>query len=415
MESEVRKNLRHNYIFNILDGSFFGLALGFASFTTILPLFVSYLTNSAVLIGLVPAFHNTGFQLPQLFVAKRMGQMTRYKPSVVALTIHERLPYVGFAIIAFLLPIIGPQVCLVLTFLLLSWQGLGAGFTANPWQNMINKVIPGEYLATFFGFQSAAANLLASGGAIASGIMLEKIDFPYNFALCFLTAVLFFVASWLALNQTREIPHQNDPNGFISLPFWQSVVTILKKDPGFRWYVIVRNLTQFGTMAFAFYTVFAVRKHGMSELTVGVMTSVLLITQTIANPLLGWLADRWGRRNVLELGAAAGALSALLAWGAGDTLVFVLIFILAGIANTVFWTIGMAFTLSYGTEEERPTYVGLANTLIAPSSIIAPLIGGALADSAGYSATFATATIASVISIVILHFFVHDPRGVSLH
>ena len=415
MESEVQKNLRHNYIFNILDGSFFGLALGFASFTTILPLFVSTLTNSALLIGLVPAFHNTGFQLPQLFVAKRMGQMTTYKPSVMAMTIHERLPYVGLALVAFLVPVIGPQNCLVLTFLMLAWQGLGAGFTANPWQNMINKVIPGDFLATFFGFQSAAANLLSSGGAIAAGIILEKVAFPYNFTLCFLCAVVCFVVSWLALNRTREIPHQIDNLGFVSLPFWKSVGAILKKDPGFRWYVVVRNLSQFGTMAFAFYTVFAVRQHGMSDVMVGVMTSILLITQTITNPLLGWLADRWGRRYVLEIGTVAAALSALLAWVAADSTIFVFIFILAGIANTAFWTIGMAFTLSFGTEEERPTYVGLPNTLIAPSSIIAPLIGGTLADTVGYPATFATATAASLVSVLILHFFVHDPKTLLLN
>jgi MFS family permease len=410
MEIEVKKNLRHNYIVNILDGSFFGLALGFASFTTILPLFVSTLTNSAVLIGLVPAFHNTGFQLPQLFIAKRMGKMTSYKPSVMAMTIHERMPYVGLAIIAFLIPVIGPQIGLGLTFIMLAWQGLGAGFTANPWQNLINKVIPGDFLATFFGFQSSAANLLSSGGAIAAGVILEKIPAPYNFSVCFLCGFVFFAASWIALNMTREIPHTIDPSGFVSLPFWNNVANILRKDPGFRWYIAVRNLSQFGTMAFAFYTVFAVRQQGMSEVMVGIMTSVLLITQTIANPLLGWLADQWGRRNVLEIGAAAAALSAFLAWIAPDSTVFILVFILAGIANTVFWTIGMAFTLSFGTEEKRPTYVGLANTLIAPSAILAPLLGGILADSAGYSATFATATVASLASVLILHFFVHDPR-----
>jgi MFS family permease len=398
MQAEVRKNLRHNYIFNLLDGSFFGLALGFASFTTILPLFVSNLTNSALLIGLVPAFHNTGFQLPQLFVAKRMGKMSTYKPSVLMMTIHERAPYIGLAVIAFLIPALGPQVCVVLTFVMLAWQGLGAGFTANPWQNMINKVIPGEYLATFFGFQSAAANLLASGGAVAAGIILEQVAFPLNFGLCFLIAVSFFAVSWMALSRTREVPHYLDPAGFIARPFWQSVTTILKRDPGFRWYVVVRNISQFGTMAFAFYTVFAVRQHGMSDFTVGVMTSILLITQTVANPLLGWLADHWGRRNVLEIGAVAAALSAILAIIADDSVVFALVFILAGIANTIFWTIGMAFTLSYGTEEERPTYVGLANTLIAPTAIIAPLIGGALADSAGYPVTFTTATVASIAS-----------------
>ena len=409
MEFDVKKNLRHNYIVNLLDGSFFGLALGFASFTTILPLFVSTLTNSAVLIGLVPAFHNTGFQLPQLFIAKRMGKMTSYKPSVMAMTIHERMPYLGPAIIAFLIPAIGPQIGLGLTFIMLAWQGLGLDLLptlAKPDKQSDS----GDYLATFFGLQSSAANLLSSGGAIAAGVILEKIQAPFNFSLCFLCAVVFFGASWIALNMTREIPHKIDPSGFVSLPFWKSVATILRNDPGFRWYIAVRNLSQFGTMAFAFYTVFAVRQLGMSEVMVGIMTSVLLITQTIANPILGWLADRWGRRNVLEIGAAAAALSAFLAWIAPDSTVFILVFILAGIANTVFWTIGMALTLSFGTEEKRPTYVGLANTLIAPSAILAPLLGGTLADSAGYSATFATATIASLASILILHFFVHDPR-----
>jgi len=211
---------------------------------------------------------------------------------------------------------------------------------------------------------------------------------------------------------TREKPHHVNPGGFHTLPFWDSIKTIWRKDRGFRWYLVVRNLSQFGTMAFAFYTVYAVKHHGMSEVTIGIMTGVLLITQTIANPLLGWLADHWNRRYVLEAGALASAVSSLLAWLLPDTSVFFLIFILAGIANTVYWTIGMAFTLSYGNEEERPTYVGMANTLIAPSTIIAPLLGGSLADTTGYPITFAAATVASLVTGLILHFFVKDPRHV---
>ena len=410
MELDVQKNLRHNYIVNIFDGGFFGFALGFASFSTILPLFISTLTNSAVLIGLIPAFHNTGFQLPQLFYAKRVSKMTTYKPSVVAWTIHERLPFLGLALVAFFIPVIGPQLGLVLAFILLAWQGLGAGFTANPWQNMINKVIPADYLATFFGMQGSAANLLSSVGAVAAGVVLEKVPAPINFSLCFIAAGLLFGGSWIALNMTREIPHTINHAGFLSLPFWESIKTILKKDPGFRWYLVVRNLSQFGTMAFAFYTVYAVKHHGLSEVTIGIMTGVLLITQTIANPLLGLLADRWNRRYVLEAGTIASAVSSLLAWLLPDASAFFLIFILAGIANTVYWSIGMAFTLSYGTDEERPTYVGMANTLIAPSAIIAPLIGGTMADAFGYPSTFATATFASLATFVILHFLVKDPR-----
>ena len=38
-------NVRFNATVNILDGAFFGAGLGFASVTTIIPLFVSLLTN----------------------------------------------------------------------------------------------------------------------------------------------------------------------------------------------------------------------------------------------------------------------------------------------------------------------------------------------------------------------------------
>lgn len=60
MNIEIQKNLKHNLIVNLLDGGFFGFAMGFSSFVTILPLFVSTMTHSALLIGLIPAIHNAG-------------------------------------------------------------------------------------------------------------------------------------------------------------------------------------------------------------------------------------------------------------------------------------------------------------------------------------------------------------------
>ncbi|HNS64036.1 MAG TPA: hypothetical protein PKN11_06405, partial [Anaerolineaceae bacterium] len=77
--SKARKDLLHNFIVNVGDGSFFGFALGFTSFGTILPLFISNLTESAILIGLVPAIHNVGWQLPQLFTARWIASLRRLK------------------------------------------------------------------------------------------------------------------------------------------------------------------------------------------------------------------------------------------------------------------------------------------------------------------------------------------------
>jgi hypothetical protein len=41
----------------------------------------------------------------------------------------------------------------------------------------------------------------------------------------------------------------------------------------------------------------------------------------------------------------------------------------------------MTMTVDFSSEDERPFYIGLAQTLTAPATIIAPLIGGWIADS----------------------------------
>ncbi len=410
MHVHTSRNLKHNYIFNVLDGAFFGFAIGFASFTTVLPLFFSTMTSSAVLIGLIPAIHNMGWQLPQLFLAGRISRLERFKPLTLWMTINERLPFLGLAIVALLLPKINTTLALALSFLFLVWQGMGAGMAANPWQNLIGRIIPMDMRATFFGLQSAAANLLGSGGALAAGYILSRHSDTRGYAISFFIACGFFVVSWFALAQTRE---EDRMLGGLEVPrvdIWKDMRAILSKNISFRWFLASRILTQFAGMATAFYTVYAVRYLNMDELTAGVLTSVLLITQTIANPLLGWMADRWSRKAVLTLGAVCTALSALLAYLAVDLALFYPVIVLMGVGNVAYWTIGLALSLDFGEEHERPVYVGMANTLIAPATILAPFLGGLLADSAGYRTTFIVAAVVGLFTALILVRFVRDPH-----
>lgn len=409
MQNTNQKDLKHNIIMNLGDGGFFGFAVGMASYSTVIPLFVATMTNSATLIGLIPAIHNMGWQFPQLLIAKRIAKMEKIKPFVMFMTMHERVPILALAVIGLLLPYIGSTAGLIATFLVLIWQGLGAGLTANAWQIMISKIIPGEIRATFFGGQSAAANLLASIGAVLAGVMLKKIAPPWDFASCFFVASALYVISWFFLNQTREPTKVIESDPIHSQPLWHDVIHILKTDGHFRNYLISRFISQFGMMAFAFYTVFAVKVLGMSTITVGVMTSILLITQMVANPVLGRIADKWSRKWVLVLGSIACVASAVMALMIKDPNLFALVFVLNGIGGTAFWTIGLTISLEFGTEIQRPTYVGMSNTLIAPSAILAPLVGGFLADSFGYPVTFIVSALFGIVSSITLALLVKDP------
>jgi MFS family permease len=410
-----RKNLRWNYIVNLLDGSFFGMAFGFVSISTIIPLFVSSMTDSKLLIGLIPAIHSVGWQLPQLFMARNVSKLKKYKPFVFSMTVQERIPFFFLGLMTWFLPGASKELRLVITFLLLTWQGLGGGFGANAWQNMIGKLIPSDFRGAFFGFQSAAANLFASGAAIAAGIILEKFESPLDFTILFFSAIVCFAISWFFLGQTREPDENPVIEDVIVIPFWKTILDILRKDRSFRWFLICRSMLQFGFMASAFYTVYAVRVHGVSESTAGILASVLMITQTIANPLLGWLGDRWSRKWILVLGAIACFLSCLLAWLAPSVGLFFVVIILIGFANTAYWTVGLAFTLDFGEEKDRATYVGLANTLIAPATIIAPILGGWLVDLFNYSVTFIAAAVMSLLTALAYLVFVRDPEKTIHH
>ena len=410
VEQFARKHLRYNVTVGLMDGGLFGVALGFASLGTILPLFVASMTDSATLIGLVPAIHSAGWLLPQLFTASHTSRLRRYKRTVLMNTIHERIPFLGFAIVALLLPKIGLQSGLILTFILLTWQGLGGGFTANPWTSMISKIIPPENRGTFFGTQAAVANLFISGSAIAAGYVLSGFDSPINFAICFFVAVVFFTISWAALAFTREPTDFDKVIEEKPIPFWQGASNILKRDTNFNWFLVARTLSQFATMGFAFYIVYALRRFQMDTVTAGFLTATLTIAQTVANVSMGWLGDKFGHRPMLLLGAVAAMLSSLLAWFAPSLVWFFPIFILSGLANVSIWTNGMTMATTFSDEKERPFYIGLAQTLTAPATMIAPLIGGWIADTQGFVVTFGLSAILSLVMMIILIFIIKEPR-----
>lgn len=401
---------KYNITVNLLDGAFFGLAMGFTSFVTILPLFVRQMTDSALLIGLVPAIHNMGWMLPQLMTSRRISGMRRVKPWVLVATIQERLPFLVLGLVAWLLPRLGEQTALVITFIVLIWQGLGGGITAAAWQTMISKIIPPQLRGTFYGGQSAAANLLSSGSAIVAGLILAKLPSPSDFTVLFLLNGVAMTISWFFLSRTVEedslVPEVMEP----SRDYWRSVWNILKEDRNFSWFLVARTFSQFAMMGTAFYTVYSVDHLGMDEITIGLLTAVYLAAMIVMNPLMGWLGDRLGHLRVIQIATLAAIASALTAWLAPAPGWFFLVFILTAIGNVAFWTISMALILDFGTEQKRPAYIGLANSLIAPSAILAPVLGGWLADHFAYSTTFLVTALMGVFTAVAFFGFVRDPR-----
>src|SRR4051794_3502901 len=187
---------------------------------------------------------------------------------------------------------------------------------------------------------------------------------------------------------------------------------IVKRDGNFRWFLLVRMLTSVAWVAVAFYSVYAVKTFNVSEATIGILTSVMTMGQTIANPIFGWLGDRWGHRSMYLIGALMIAASAGIMLLATEVTWFYVAFALAGAANATFWSVAIALTLEFGQEHEKPLYIGLANTLVAPVSLLAPVVGGVLVEQFGFHATFFMSVLAGLLTAVVLQFGLYDPRFV---
>ena len=72
----------------------------------------------------------------------------------------------------------------------------------------------------------------------------------------------------------------------------------------------------------------------------------------------------------------------------------------------------MNIILEFCAPEDRPTYIGLTNTLLAPAKTLGPILGGALATWLSYRGMFAVAAVVSVLGALLLLIWVREPRHV---
>ena len=411
---ELQSKLRHNAFVNIMDGALFGFGImGLASYITIIPLFLSYLTESTALIGFVAALFHIGWQLPQLLTSSYVAGLERFKPMVLVTTLFERVPYFGLAAVALALPVIGVEAALALTLLLLAVQSLGGGFTGTAWQTMISKIMPAHRLGTFFGIQSACVNLMGAGGALLASVILERLDYPVNFSLLFFVTGISLAVSFLFLTRTFE-PKSARKNVVERLnwrEFGSRLRRILAINHNFRWFLIARGLTSLSLTVISFYTIFGIRRFDMSPEQVGMMTSVLLLANTFSSSFIGWIGDRWGHRRVLICANALTVLGIIIALSADHAGWFFIVFALTGMVNATQWTTIMTITIQFCSVADRPFYIGMANSLIAPVTVFAPIIGGWLVDAVSFELTFSLFALAGLLSIVVFVIPMEDPRG----
>ncbi len=147
----------------------------------------------------------------------------------------------------------------------------------------------------------------------------------------------------------------------------------------------------------------------MPDGTVGIFTTASLLGQTLGNLSFGFMADRFGHKLSLELGALSSVLAFGLAWLAPTAGWYFVVFFLLGINLGAALVSGILIPMEFSEPQRRPTYAGMANTAVGLVSIVAPLLGAWLA-SKNYNWVFAVGAVVNLAALVAMRWWVREPR-----
>lgn len=415
IDEAIKRNYRWNFTVNAMDGASFWFGMSFISSTVILPLFVSHFTQSTLLIGMIAFLGTAGYLLPQMFTANAIERAPRKKFFAVNLGFFlERLPILLLAPMTFFLANRQPMVALTLFFVLYAWHALGAGTIIVGWQDMIAKVIPAERRGRFFGITNFVGYGTGILGALVVPFVLERWMFPAGFVLAFAVASVFIFFSWVFLSLTREPAVPNSKPLISQFDYLRTLPDVLRGDRNFRKFLAAQVVFSLSGMATGFLVVYAVRRWNLPDATAGGFTIALQVGLAVANLLFGFLADRKGHKFSLEICLLLSVVSLVLAIFAPNATWFYAIIFLRGAVQAVTFISGMSIVFEFTDADNRPTYIGLANTLPGIAGAIAPLIGGWLAGAVSYQAMFILSAVIGLVAWALLQFGVREPRQTAL-
>ena len=168
------------------------------------------------------------------------------------------------------------------------------------------------------------------------------------------------------------------------------VPELLRRDRNLSWFLAARATAIVGQMAVGFYTVYALRAWAAPAAQAGgVHRAAGRRTTSPAR----WRSPGWRTTPAIGSSSSAGwprpSAPTCWRWPVPRCRLDGLVFVLAGVQQAAFSVSNMPVLLEFApSDDERPIYVGLGTTSLAPVAFAAPLIAGLLADALGFRAVF---------------------------
>ena len=392
-----------------LDGLFSAISENF--YLNFIPLFALAYGATNGQVGWVMALANLAGALALFPGARQAGRARRPKPIIL-------WPGVGFARLALLLlalmplVVINPMAAFVGIVALNALRAFMSNFANPAWTSMVADLVPdvmrGRYFSTRNLAMGTAALLVAplAGYVIQTGNQLP--GFPQGgYQAAFFLAFCFGVIGTLSFARIPE-PEAVRQGGYVHQR--GDLRRGLRENPEFVGLLasaFVWNLAL--QVAGPFFNVYLVTELGGTAATVGMVASVSSIFALVGQAVFGRLFDRRGAlwmQTVTGLGIAFLPLAWTLItqpWHVGVINIF------GGFLWAGFNLANFNLLLDLTPDQQRPRAVALYQTMVFGSAFLGPVLGGYVADLAGFKAIFALSGTGRMAAMLIFIWFSARP------
>jgi hypothetical protein len=406
-----------NFAAITFDVAFWSAGMACVDIGAVLPVFVSTLTGSKLVIAALTVLPGVGWTLPQLLGVSRIMHRPRKKGYLLGVAALGRSPMLVLPVLLLFFP---PSSKALMLWVLVGCYGtlfLTDGLIGAAWYDIIGKTIPARVRGRFFG----SMNILGGMGALGSGWLVRRVlasphlAYPRQYGVLFACMCAGLLMSFLLLAIIRE------PRGVVPSERAQPLRDVLGQVPQIwrrssplRRLLAVSWLGGLAGLAWPFYVL-----HGMEALRLPTEAGAVFIWASAIGNMGGslawaWLNDRKGPRSLvvgvaalrpippalaLAVPLVAGIYPQLSAPGVAQY-VYAVVFLFSGAVMSG-GMMGFAnYLLELAPARERPLFMGLGNTLNAPG-LLAPVLGGWLVSVWSYQGVFVIAAAVGVASVLV--------------
>ncbi len=396
------QNKRRNFKLGVTNGVLYGLGTSFIARSTIIPSFLSHLTSSSPLIGVVSQFESIGWYLPQFIAASFVVHWPKKLPLYRIGWWVRSVALFSLAAVTLWSP--SSAALLALAIALYAMFAAGSGLSGVVFLELVAKTIPPKRRGRFFGLRISLASMLSvTLGAGAISLILSSRRFPTNFGLLFLVSAVIVTVGLGFMAFMREPRTRVVPDPRTLMEHFREGWRIYRSDRRFSSYLHTRMLMATCTIGVPFLVIFAHQKLGFHVSDLGMFVAADCLGTVIGNFFWERLTDRRSAKVCLEaatlVNIALPIVVLLYLWLPLPKILFALVFAIAAAFDAGTSIGGLTYIIEISPEHDRATYIGLFSSLMS-LPLMLTAVAGVILDLTGFGVLYGLVLFLSLASLI---------------